>query len=455
MKNFEAINPSTEEVIRKKECDTSEDIQRKVQLSHEAFKKWKGFSFKERAGILNKVAGLLRENKELHSQLMTQEMGKPKKEADGEVEKAAWCTEHYAEFAEQYLQTEHINSDSKESYVQYLPLGPVLGILPWNAPYWLASRLYAPALMAGNTCLMKPDPGLPGCGEEIEKLFKLAGAPEGIFQTLYTQNEQTEKVLRNKMVSAVSLTGSTQAGSIVGGIAGSEIKPMVLELGGSDPLVVFADADLDKATDVMATSRIINAGQSCIAAKRILVHKDVYDEVTKKLKEKLQKLKVGDPTDKKTDVGPIARADLLENLQRQVKNTIDEGAQCLLGGTALEGPGYFFPPTLLVNVTKDMCSFKEEVFGPVASVIRVESDEELIELANDTEYGLGAGIWTNNTTRAKEIAAEIEAGQVSINSIVKTDPRLPSGGVKKSGIGRELGPHGIKEFTNAQQVRVF
>lgn len=455
MKYFEAVNPTTEDSIRKRECDDSNKVDEKINLAQSAYKKWRKFSFEERANVLKKVASLLRENQKSHAQMMTQEMGKPKKEAFGEVEKAAWCTEHYAENAKKYLQTEYISSDSEESYVQYDPLGVVLGILPWNAPYWLAARFYAPALMAGNVCLMKPDPGVPGCGEEIEKVFQQAGAPEGIFQTLYTHNEDTEKVIKDDRIVAVSFTGSTRGGSKVGQAAGGAIKPMILELGGSDPFIVFPDADIEKATSVMALSRIINAGQSCIAAKRILVHKDVYNEVVEGLKEKLSKLTVGDPAEEKTDVGPIARADLLEELDKQVKKTIEQGAKCLLGGAPQEGKGYFFPPTLLVDVTPEMCSFTQEVFGPVASVIKVESEGELIELANKSEYGLGAALWMKDIKKAKELAREIEAGQVSINSIVKTDPRLPSGGIKKSGVGRELGPHGIKEFTNAKQVRVY
>lgn len=455
MKYFEAINPTTEESVRKKECDDPKKVDEKINSAQSAYKKWRKFSFEERAKVLKSVASLLRENKSAHAQMMTQEMGKPKKEALGEVEKAAWCTEHYAENAKEYLKTEYINSDSEESYVQYDPLGAVLGILPWNAPYWLAARFYAPALMAGNVCLMKPDPGVPGCGEEIEKVFKEAGAPEGLFQTLYTQNEDTEKVIQDDRIVAVSFTGSTRGGSKVGENAGRSIKPMILELGGSDPFIVFPDADIEKATSVMALSRIINAGQSCIAAKRILVHKDVYDEVVDNLKERFSKLKVGDPAEESTDVGPIARADLLEELHKQVQKTVDQGAKCLLGGEPPKGKGYFFPPTLLADVTHEMCSFTQEVFGPVASVIKVESEDELIELANRSEFGLGASLWMKDIEKAKQLAGEIEAGQVSINSIVKTDPRLPSGGIKKSGVGRELGPHGIKEFTNAKQVRVF
>ena len=307
--------------------------------------------------------------------------------------------------------------------------------------------------MAGNSCLMKHDPHVPGCAQAIEQAFKDAGAPEGLFQALYLETPRVEAVMRDKRVRGISFTGSSRGGAKVAEIAGSEIKPAVLELGGSDPSIVLADADLEKAAEVLTLSRIINAGQSCIAAKRIIVEDAVYDEVKQLLSQKLGALKVGDPASEETDVGPIARKDLRDALDRQVQASISEGAECLFGGEVPDGNGYFYPVTLLAGVEPGMTAFREETFGPIGVLIRAKDESQALDLANDTEYGLAASVWTN-AARGEEMASRIEAGQVSVNGIVKTDPRLPSGGVKSSGLGRELGPHGIMEFVNAQQVWV-
>lgn len=447
-----ATNPATGKVVREVDVDTALQVEEKIKKACNAYEIWKDKSFNERAAVLNAVAKTLRDHADYHGRFMTEEMGKPVAEALGEVEKSAWCAEHYAEHAESYLKREVIESDAALSYVHYMPLGAVLGILPWNAPYWLAARFFAPALMAGNTCLMKHDPHVPGCAAAIEKAFHDAGAPEGLFQALYLQTPYVEAVIRDDRVQAVSFTGSSRGGAAVAAIAASEIKPAVLELGGSDPCIVLGGADLDTATDIITLSRIINAGQSCIAAKRILVEESIYDQVVDKLKSKLGALTVGDPTNPDNKVGPIARPDLRDNLHRQVTDTIAQGATCLLGGELPKGDGYFYPVTLLADVTADMCAYREETFGPVAVVIKVSDAEEAIKLANDTPYGLGASVWCANAKDGEKLARSIVAGQVSVNGIVKTDPRLPSGGVKKSGYGRELGPHGIKEFTNAQQM---
>ena len=381
---------------------------------------------------------------------MALEMGKPVKEGGPEVEKAAWCAEYYADHAEEYLAREVLPSDASLSYVCYQPLGTILGILPWNAPLWLASRFFAPALMAGNTCVLKHDPHVPGCAAAIEDVFK--DAPADIFRNLPLETPQVEKAIRDPGIAAVSFTGSAGGGRKVAAMAASELKPAVLELGGSDPCIVLKDADLEAAADIAVLSRIINAGQSCIAAKRIIVESDVYETFVAMLLARLSKLKLGDPLQEGTDVGPIAREDLRQNLHRQVTETIDAGANCLLGGVLPEGDGFFYPVTLLEGVTSDMCSFREETFGPVMSVIKAGDLQEALMLANDTEYGLGSSIWTKNADVAEATAMELNAGQVAINGIVKTDPRLPSGGIKNSGYGRELGPHGIKEFVNAKQV---
>jgi succinate-semialdehyde dehydrogenase/glutarate-semialdehyde dehydrogenase len=404
--------------------------------------------------LLKKVAKFMRDDEERLARLMTVEMGKPIIEARGEVQKAAWCAEHYAEHAAEYLAPVSLPSDATHSYVQHLPLGPVLGVLPWNAPFWLAFRFCAPAIMAGNTCLMKHDPHVPACAEAIADVFIQVGAPEGLLQNVRIDKDGVEKALKHDAVQAVSLTGSSAAGSAVASLAASQIKPAVLELGGSDPSLVLADADLDAAVEVLALSRIINAGQSCIAAKRIIVEAPVYDAFIEKFHSHLSALKMGDPAKESTQVGPIAREDLREGLHRQVSMTIEQGGKCLLGGEMPEGPGYFYPVTLLVDVTPEMQASCEETFGPIAVVMKADSVDHALEIANDTAYGLAASVWTADVAMAERMSRDIEAGQVAINGIVKTDPRLPSGGIKRSGYGRELGPHGILEFVNVQQVWV-
>lgn len=448
-----AIDPATAKSVRDVTPDDAAALEGKLKAAADARAGWRAKSFAERAEVLRAVAAHMRERRAELAPLMTEEMGKPIREALGEVDKAAWCAEHYAEHAEAYLETKVIESDATRSYVQHLPLGTVLGILPWNAPFWLAFRFAAPALMAGNTCLMKHDPHVPGCAKAIEDIFARVGAPTGIFQSLLLETPAVEQVIRDKRVHAVSFTGSTRGGAAVAAIAASEIKPAVLELGGSDPSIVLADADLEKAADVLTLSRIINAGQSCIAAKRLIIEDRVYDRMVELMNDRLGALKLGNPALEETDVGPIARDDLRQELHRQVRATIDAGARCLLGGEMPDGDGFFYPVTLLADVEPGMCAFREETFGPVAVLIRARDEAHALEMANDTDYGLAASVWTD-TARGEEMAARIEAGQVSVNGIVKTDPRLPSGGIKRSGYGRELGPHGIHEFVNAQQVWV-
>ncbi|HHQ69171.1 MAG TPA: NAD-dependent succinate-semialdehyde dehydrogenase [Halothiobacillaceae bacterium] len=448
------INPKNGETLHEFPVLDPSARDEKLSLSQKAYRSWRKTSFAERAALMNRVAQVMRKDRERLALLMTDEMGKPIREARGEVDKAAWCAEHYASHAEQYLAPEMLKSDATASFVQYLPIGTVLGILPWNAPFWLAFRFAAPALMAGNTCVMKHDAHVPGCAAGIADSFKKAGFPEGVFQNLPLKTEDIAAAIRHPAVAAVSFTGSDRAGSIVAASAAELIKPAVLELGGSDPVIVLADADLEKAADTVVLSRIINAGQSCIAAKRILIEQPVYEKFLEMLKTRFAKLKLGDPRDENTDVGPIARADLRENLHNQVKASIDAGARCLLGGEMPEGPGYYYPVTLLADVSDEMVAFCEETFGPLAAAMPVKDLDDAIAVANNTAYGLGAAVWTADTAKAINIAAEIESGQVAINGIVKTDPRLPSGGVKRSGYGRELGPHGIKMFVNAQQVWV-
>lgn len=447
-----ATNPLTGKVIQQYPALSGDQIKSTIEQADRAFLLWRKTTFAERGKVLVNVAKALRDAKPKLAELMAVEMGKPIKEGLAEVEKAAWCSEYYAEHAERYLVSEELPSDASLSFVCYQPLGTLLGILPWNAPLWLAARYFAPALMAGNTCVLKHDPNVPGCAQAIAEVFADAGAPDNILVNLPVKTESVAAAIQHPAIQAVSFTGSAKAGGIVAATAAAEIKHSVLELGGSDPLIVLNDADLDAAADVATLSRIINAGQSCIAAKRVIVEAGVYDDFIVKLKSRLEKLKLGDPLSADTDIGPIAREDLRQNLHRQVSETVSAGANCLLGGELPDGEGFFYPVTFLTNVDKTMCAFKEETFGPVMAVVKADDGMHALELANDSEFGLGASIWTQDIALAEFFALELNTGQVAVNGIVKTDPRLPSGGIKKSGFGRELGPHGIKEFVNAKQV---
>ncbi len=451
---FIATNPTTGEEVHRYPLHNEAELASMLAKASNTFNDWRKSCFEERAELLKNVARFMHDDQERLARLMTVEMGKPIIEARGEVQKAVLAAEHYAEHGAAYLAPVDLPSDASHSYVQHLPLGTVLGVLPWNAPFWLAFRFCAPAIMAGNTCLMKHDPHVPACAEAIADAFAQVGAPSGLLQNLRLEPEQIARVIKDERIQAVSLTGSSAAGSKVASLAAAEIKPAVLELGGSDPSLILADADLDMAAEVLTLSRIINAGQSCIAAKRIIVDASVYDVFVDKLKACLEKLRMGDPAEETTQLGPIARDDLRQLLHRQVSDTIAQGARCLLGGTLPEGPGYFYPVTLLADVTAQMSAACEETFGPIAVVMKADSVEHALAIANNTIYGLAASVWTADTAMAQRMSRDLEAGQVVINGIVKTDPRLPSGGIKRSGYGRELGPHGIMEFVNRQQVWV-
>jgi len=448
-----AVNPATGEVVREVPEESAKKVEAKLGAARAAFLRWRTTEFSERSELMRRVATALLAEVDSLAAHMTDEMGKTRREARSEIEKCARTCEHFAEHAAAYLAEEPLASDATRSYVQYLPLGTVLGILPWNSPFWLAFRVCAPALMAGNTCLIKHDPHVPGCAQALADVFRRAEAPEGLVQILLIGNEKTHQVIRDPRVSAVSFTGSTAAGRSVAARAAAEIKPAVLELGGSDPCLVFSDADLHEAARIACLSRIIATGQSCIAAKRILVESSVHDEFVSLLQMELEKLVQGDPTREETDVGPMARQDLRANLDRQIQESIALGAQCLLGGKLPEGPGSFYPITLLTEVTPEMPVFREETFGPVAVVTRFENEAEAIQLANQSDYGLGGSVWSS-AERGEAIARQLETGQVSVNGIVKTDARLPSGGIKQSGYGKELGPQGIREFVNTQQIWV-
>lgn len=447
-----ARNPMNGNIIAEYPALNNAQMHERIGDAYRAFEAWQATPIVQRGEVLRKVAAELRSDKARLSELMALEMGKPIKEGGPEVEKAAFCCEFYADHAETFLAREELPSDASLSYVCYQPLGTLLGILPWNAPLWLAFRYLAPALMAGNTCAMKHDPNVPACALAIAEAFERADAPANIMVNLPLETADVEQALRDPRIRAVSFTGSDVAGRKVAAIAGAELKPAVLELGGSDPFIVLADADLDRAADVATLSRTINAGQSCIAAKRIIVEEAVHDVFVDKLKSRLSQLRLGDPLRDDTDIGPLARQDLRDNLHRQVSATVDAGANCLLGGEIPDGEGFFYPVTLLSEVSEAMCAFNEETFGPVMCVTRASDVEEALQLANESDYGLGAGVWTNNAELAEQLALRIDCGQVAINGIVKTDPRLPSGGIKRSGYGRELGPHGIREFVNTKQL---
>lgn len=455
---FTATDPTTGLVVREIPVLEAAELEDVLQRAEDAYDVWRRWSIEDRAGVLRAVATAMRDDIERLALLMTEEMGKPITEARGEVEKACWAAEHYADNAAAYLAPVDLRSDATHSYVQHLPLGPVLGVLPWNAPFWIAFRFCAPALMAGNTCVMKHDRHVPGCAEAIAELVarvaEAHGAPRDILQNAPIGHSLVEVALSDRRIRAVSLTGSDRAGSAVAQIAAREIKPAVMELGGSDPAIVLADADLAHAADVITTMRIINAGQSCIAAKRVIVEEPVYDEFVALYAERLEGLTMGDPRSADTRVGPIARDDLRQNLHRQVTESVAQGARLHFGGEIPAGDGFYYPVTLLTDVEPGMTACSEETFGPVAVVMSAANVDAAVAMANDSPYGLAASVWTGSAERGEQIARDIVAGQVAVNGIVKTDPRLPSGGVKRSGYGRELGPDGIREFVNRQQIWV-
>src|SRR5690348_13570880 len=403
---------------------------------------------------MRSVAGVLRADKARYAALLTSEMGKPIVEAEAEVEKCAWTASWFAENAERLLADEPVESTATESYVRFQPLGVILAVMPWNFPFWQAFRAGLPALTAGNVMVLKHSSNVPQSALAIEEVFREAGVPDGVFQTLLIGSGAVNRIIGDHRVAGVTLTGSEAAGRLVAETAGRNLKKTVLELGGSDPFIVLADADIGAAATVAWRARNQNNGQSCIAAKRFIVEESVADEFEQRFVSAVAALKVGNPMDRANQVGPLARADLVDDLERQVAESVRLGARPLTGGKRIQGDGYYFEPTVLANVRPGMPAYNEETFGPVAAVIRVKDEDEALHVANDTEYGLGSNIWTSDVERGKRLAERVEAGLVFINGMVASDARLPFGGVKRSGYGRELAEYGIKEFVNIQTVWV-
>ena len=448
------INPATEEVISTYEIMTKEQINGKAKKAQKAFSEWKK-DIQKREHHIHDFARELRKNKEELARKIAQEMGKAIKEARSEVEKCAWVMDYFADNGRVFATDEVVNTDARKSTITFEPLGVIGSIMPWNFPYWQALRFAAPSLMAGNTIVLKPASATMGCGIEIEKAFSRSGVPEGVFQTLVADSSMADVLIDSEDVNAVTFTGSVPAGGKVAQRATSQIKKCVLELGGSDPFIVCKDADIEKASSGAVKGRFINNGQSCIATKRFVVVKDIANEFMEQFVQKTEKLKVGDPLSENTDLGPIVNASGLKTIDSQVKDSVKEGAEILTGGEQIESKGYFYKPTILKNVSTNMRVAQEEVFGPAAAVMVAEDETEAVRLANDSQYGLGASIWTQDLDKAENLSRKIRSGIVTVNNVVISDPRVPFGGVKKSGFGRELSRYGMLEFVNIKSIRFY
>ncbi|PYP07591.1 MAG: succinate-semialdehyde dehydrogenase [Gemmatimonadetes bacterium] len=452
--SFQSVNPATGEVLETFEETAPDALTGILERADVASRDWRRRPVTERAERLRAAGRVLRERKEAYARTMALEMGKPLAQGAGEAEKCAWVCDYYAEQGPALLADEPRPSDASRSYIRFEALGPVLAIMPWNFPFWQVFRFAAPALVAGNAGILKHAPNVPRCAVEIEEVFRDAGFPDGLFRAVFLSNEGAGSAIADGRVRAVTLTGSDRAGSQVAEQAGRHLKKTVLELGGSDPFIVLDDADLERAARTAAEARLINSGQSCIAAKRFIVVERVADQFLERFTTEMRARKMGDPLDATTHVGPQARLDLRENLHRQVQESVQRGAQAILGGELPRGRGAFYPPTVLVAVEPGMPAFDQETFGPVAAVIRAKDEANAIRIANASSYGLGAAVWTRDAQRGERVAREIEAGSVFVNGLVKSDPRLPFGGVKRSGYGRELSVEGLREFVNVKTVWV-
>jgi succinate-semialdehyde dehydrogenase / glutarate-semialdehyde dehydrogenase len=446
------INPATGEVLKKFEPLTDAQVDERIAKAAKAFQSFRKTSFADRAKWMLKAGEILEKEKAELGRLMTLEMGKTFSSAVAEAAKCATACQYYAENAAKFVADEVIETSATKSYIHYQPVGIVLAVMPWNFPFWQVFRFIAPGLMAGNVGLLKHASNVPQCALKIEEIIVRAGFPAGVLQTLLIGAAQVDRILNDPRVAAATLTGSEQAGIQVGISAAKRIKKVVLELGGSDPFIVMPSANIDEAASTAVKARVINNGQSCIAAKRFIVHERIADKFEKEFVSRMQALKLGDPFDEKTDVGPLATPDAVKDLDADVQKTLHAGAKLLAGGKPLDGPGNFYLPTVLTNIPKDSPAYREEFFGPVASIFRVENLDEAIAIANDSRFGLGASAWTNDPAEREQLINELEAGMVFINQMVASDPRVPFGGVKASGHGRELGPYGIREFTNIKTV---
>jgi succinate-semialdehyde dehydrogenase/glutarate-semialdehyde dehydrogenase len=450
------INPATGEKLAEYPVMIAGQIDTVLRQADGDFRQWRTTGFEERSACMKRLGELLRTEAAEHGRIITLEMGKPLSQAVAEVNKCAWVCDYFADHAEEFLQPEKSEIDGATGMVTFDPLGVILGVMPWNFPYWQVLRFAAPILMAGNGIVVKHAPNVTGCAIAIEKLFRDAGFPEHLYRALHIDLDEVDRLtgfmIDHPVIKAVSVTGSTGAGQAVAAKAGKALKRSVLELGGSDPYIVLDDADLRQAVDVCVAGRLLNAGQSCIAAKRFIVQSGVIGEFTRMIVEKMQRAVMGDPFREGTEVGPIAREDLRDLVHAQVQRSVEAGAELLCGGQVPNAPGWYYPPTVLSGVKPGMPAYSEEIFGPVATIIEVADDEETIAIANDSEFGLGSAVFSQDTDRALGIARRLEAGSCFINSMVKSDPRLPFGGVKKSGYGRELSHHGIREFVNIKTL---
>lgn len=450
---LQAINPATEEIIKEYQETTPAQVEEILKNSAQAFQSWRKIDFATRAKHMRIAANILREKASEFGKLMAMEMGKPINEGKKEAEKCAWVCDYYAENAEKFLALEMIATDAKKSFITYQPLGVVLAIMPWNFPFWQVFRFAAPALLAGNVGVLKHASNVPGCALAIEEIFRQAGFPENVFRALLIGSKQVDAVIENSHIAAVTLTGSTNAGRAVAAKAGQYIKKTVLELGGSDPYVILQDADLENAVNICVTARMVNSGQSCIAAKRFIIVESLKKSFEESFVKKMQMAKMGDPLDATTTLGPQARRDLRDSLHQQVERSIALGAKCLLGGKIPEGKGAYYPATVLTDVKKGMPAYDEELFGPVAAIISAKDETDAIRIANDSSYGLGASIFTRDLKKGEQIATqELQAGSCFVNAQVHSDPRLPFGGIKESGYGRELSYVGIREFVNIKTI---
>jgi acyl-CoA reductase-like NAD-dependent aldehyde dehydrogenase len=453
-KRIKTINPSTEHIIQEYDIINEQKIKEKLKIAKDAFNNWKN-DIDKRSRDLAIVAEEFSKNKEELARVCTNEMGKTIKESRSEVEKCSWVLKYYADNGKILVQDQIVNSDARKSTITFEPLGVIASIMPWNFPYWQALRFASPSLMVGNTSILKPSSKTIQCGLKIQEIFENAGIKKGVFQTIIADSAMAEKLIDSEDISAVTFTGSVPAGSKVAQKAVSHIKKCVLELGGSDPFIVLEDADIEKATTGAVKGRFINCGQSCIASKRFFVVKDVANEFIEKFVQKTEKLRVGDPLSEETTMGPLSSSEGLENIDQIVKDAIDKGAELLTGGEKINSKGYFYKPTILKNISHQMRIDEEETFGPVAPITVVDDERQAIQYANDSKFGLGASIWTTELEKADRLPRLVESGIITVNNVVASDPRVPFGGVKKSGFGRELSRYGMLEFTNIKSVRLY